>query len=230
MTPRRVGLILAVWLAGAVPTLGQPARSWPGRVEVSGGVLWSAREPLGGRPANLTTNEIAPATPLRWFTTTSELGAASGIGVRLGWWLGSHVSVEGALEAARLRLRTRVADDVEAAGVDVASLRLTEYALSAGAVVDLTALAFARGRGRPFARATVGVLRQLDPDRHVVGRGRLYHIGGGVQYAVRVRSNGRLRGVGLRVDAALKVRDGGVRVDGRRRATAAAMGGLFVRF
>jgi hypothetical protein len=227
---RRALTLVVVWLAGAGTALGQSAAALPGRLEIGAGLVWVGGGALGLGEARLTANEVTPTAPFVWFRTRSAIGAAAGMGVRLSWRLAGPLSVEGLLEVARPRVRTEVTSDVEAPGPILASARMTEYALGGGATVDLAALAFHRGRGRPFVGASAGLLRQRHGEGALVMTGRVYHVGGGVKYALRVRSAGRLPGVGLRFDAALRVRDGGLEVDGRRRPAVAIGGGAFVRF
>lgn len=230
MTRGLVALVTAVWAVGSAPLAAEPRASWSGRLEVSAGPLWVGREGLGSREATLTPNQVGPAPRFTWFRTESDVSRAPGATVRAGWGLGRLVSVEGALEVARARLTTRVVGDVEVPEDVVATARLTEYALSAGAAVDLARFAFRQGRGRVFLSAAVGHLRQLSAERALVATGRVYHVGGGVKYALRLRPTSRLRATGVRVDVAVRFREGGVRVDARRHPAAALAGGLFVRF
>ncbi len=230
MTRWRVGLAALAWLASAGSAGAEPLPVPASRLEVGASVLWLGHAALGGGEATLTPNELAPSAPFVLFRTRSVIDKAAGLGVRLSWRLSERVRAEGVLEMARPRVRTDISSDVEAPGSIVAKVGMTEYAIGAGATVDLAPLTFRQGRGRFFVGGTVGYMRQLLGGGAAVETGRVYHVGGGVKYALRVRSEGRLRRVGLRVDLAVRIRDGGIQPNGPRQPAALVGGGIFLGF
>ena len=83
---------------------------------------------------------------------------------------------------------------------------------------------------QPFARVAVSWLRHLSDDQTLYMDGVAGDLGGGVQYVWRP-TPGHLKVYGLRLDAWVSVRDGGLVLARRQRlATPAAAMTLMVKF
>lgn len=197
-----------------------------GSFDLGGGALWLAGSAAGGRNATETRNQTGSADRLTLFEVDSRLRSAPGIGAHLGFTLTAILTIEGALTYNRPKITTAVSNDFESSpSVTLSDSLLQQYVVDAGVLVHLTGLHLG-SRTRPFLAASAGYLRQVTEERASVSTGRVYRMGGGVKRLLT--SNERL---GLRVDARLGVRDGGLMLDDRRRrAFFMAGAGAFVVF
>jgi hypothetical protein len=82
----------------------------------------------------------------------------------------------------------------------------------------------------PFVTMGAGYLRQLHDAKTLVETGQTYHVGGGAKLAMVSRMDGRLKEIGLRMEARACIRSGGVALDDRAHAAAAITAALFARF
>jgi hypothetical protein len=200
----------------------------PGRFEISAGPLWTGGAGYGSRDATLTSPN---GDRYRLFSTTNELGAATGIEARFGVRLTRIVSAEIAGSYAVPSLNTSISSDVEGASSLIASEPIKQFTLEAAAIVLLPKWRFG-SRALPFVDAGGGYLRQLHDERALVETGRIYHVGGGVKFvlATRGQSRNRRTQMGIRADACASIRTGAATLDGRAH-TAPALGvSLFARF
>lgn len=197
-----------------------------GSFDFGGGVLWLAGSAVVDRNATETRNQTGPADRLTLFEVDSQLRSAPGIGAHLGFNLTSTVAIEGALTYSRPKIATAVSNDFERSpNVTISDSPLQQYVVDAGVLVHVRGLHLG-SRTRPFVAASAGYLRQVTEARATVSTGRVYAIGGGLKQMLA--PSGRL---GLRVDARLGVRDGGLMLDEhRRRAFFMAGAGTFILF
>jgi hypothetical protein len=230
-TPRRLARRAALVLAMAAAVPGPAAaQSGAGRFDVSIGGLWTGAYALDPRNATETRNQ-AGGGDLVLFETDSEVTGGAGLEARLGVRLGSTFSVEAGGSWTRASMVTRVSGDLEGApALDVRS-DFTQYVIDGAVVARLERLAMGGGRVVPFLEAGAGYLRQLHEGNVMVETGAVLHGGGGVLVWLRSRPGGWFDRVGLRVDARVTSRGGGVDVtEDRRRVFAALAAGLAVGF
>jgi hypothetical protein len=164
--------------------------------------------------------------PFLLFTTTGEQGGAIGGGASVTGRLSRRFSVEGSFLVANPRLEITIPNDVEGLPEIVVEGELTEYLIEASLLADVVT----RSRWRVFAIGGAGYLRQLHEGRSLVDEGRVYHAGGGVKYRLRTYTAGLLRGLGIRGQARLLVRDEGFSLEGQNRAAFNLAAGVFAEF
>jgi hypothetical protein len=214
-----LALACLVLLIGSAGEAAAQSRGWPGRMELAAGAGWATGFAVGRSAAELIRNQ-APAGTFTLFRTTSEVRPTRTVEAYLGVNLTPAIALEGHVSRGRPELRTTVSDDEEqAAGATVAET-LTRYELDAGVVWHITRAAFGGGRGMPYLGTGAGYLRELHEGRVVSENGLLYHAAVGVKYRIIDRPAGLLKGVGVRGEYRLKVRDGGIDLEDRRRTHA----------
>ena len=215
MSGRRPSLCLSLLLLAPATALAQQnpaprARSF----EVSAGVLALGPVDFGSATASLVANQsTAPESTL--FRAASTLGTGVGLDGRLAFNFTRALAVEGGFVWTRATLESKITSDVEGIPNTTVAQELDTYFIEASAVWHLNALAFGGGRGLPFVAGGAGYLRQLDEEQMLTddNPGTVYHAGGGVKYFFVQRPRGFIRGLGLRGDARLYVRSGGVELD-----------------
>ena len=214
MSGRRPSLCLSLLLLAPVTALAQQnpaprARSF----EVSAGVFALGPVDFGSATASLVANQsTAPESTL--FRAASTLGTGVGLDGRLAFNITRALAVEGGFVWTRATLESRITSDVESVPNVTVAQELDTYFIEASAVWHLNALAFGGGRGLPFVAGGAGYLRQLDEEQMLTDDpGTVFHAGGGVKYFFVQRPRGFIRGLGLRGDARLYVRSGGVELD-----------------
>ena len=217
----------AVCLRGTSAAAQGDLEPLPGRVEVSGGLVWTRSTPFGSSDATLTS----PAGDrYRLFSTSSELTRATGVELRVGGRLSRLVQAELTASYATPRLSTSIGSDAENAAAIIASESITQVTVAGAGVVHLPFLHVGR-RALPFVTAGTGYLRQLHEGATLVETGRTYHVGGGVKLSLfGDRHDRRVKQVGLRADVGVMIRSGGLAPDGRAHAAPAIAASLFARF
>ena len=208
----------------------------PHSFDLSVSVVGLGPSSLGSRSATLTPNQTGSPTPFTLFTTSARLQTAPGLEVRIGYAITRGIVVEGGASYSRPGVSLTVAEDAEdAAGFTSTAEHLSQYTLDVGVRFNLDNLSFRQKRGRPFAWAGAGYLRQLHEGRTLVETGAVIGVGGGVTYVVRARRLG-LRpglaspGIGIRADARLNLATGGYSISVDRRLYGSVGGGLFIGF
>jgi hypothetical protein len=203
----------------------------PTRFEISGGLLMTGGTDFGSRVGALTAND--PGDPdFALFKAATTLRKGTGVEGRLSVNLTKVVAVEGAFSWLRQTAETRVTADVEGVPDLTLTQKLDSYFIEGAAVVQVTSLAFDRGRGVPFVFAGGGYVRQLDDRRLLTGSGRVFDAGGGVKYFFMQRRRGFVRALGIRADGRVIVRSGGFDPSGEGgwRATWGLLAGVVTRF
>jgi len=179
----------------------------PGSIEVDAGAFWLGGIDFGTATAAITANQTPPSDyPL--FKTASQIKPAPAYEGRVGVRLTRIVGVEGAFHYSRPSLETRISNDVEKASSLTASNDLSRYVVEVSGVVHLSGLKIGKS-GSPFLLGGAGYVRELDGAQALVEAGRLYHAGGGIKYLISERPHGLVKGLGIRVDARIYLRDGG---------------------
>jgi hypothetical protein len=216
-------------LARPAAAQGDPAWLRARAVEADIAVAWLGGESLGRAPATLIPNQSQGGT-YELFTTDTTLASAPAFEARVGYRVTRSLAVEAAFLVGSPELRTRITRDTEDAAEVTATERLSEYRVDGSVVWHLTRLG--GSRAVPFVFGGAGYIRQLHQDRVLLETGHTFHAGAGVKVALSTRQRGLIRSLGLRADARVYVRDGGLAVDGDKNThtSPAASAGLMVGF
>ena len=221
---------LLVFVVSLETATAQPANTWPGRVEISASAVVFTGYQIGTSDATLVRGGPGLDGTFTLFDTETDIRSARGVEGRLGVRLSRWVSVEGSVDFATPQVVTRVSGDAEGAPAVTATTRLSQYVIDASVLVHVTGLSFGGGRGLPFIGGGGGYLRQLQEGGLLIETGRIFHVGGGVKYLF-VRSPDRfVKGLGVRADARLYLREGGFDLEDQRRSVAGGAVGLLLVF
>jgi hypothetical protein len=185
-----------------------------GSVEVSGGGIYQGGTDLSSQAATLTRNPITGSGSLELFQADTSLEPVFGAQFRIGYYLSSAVAIEGSVQFARPRLEVSLSDDFEDAPQIVASESVTSYLFTGSLVYHFGA----RSPLKPFLLAGAGQVRDLHAGEALIETGVEYHAGGGIKSWF---GTGR-RKFGIRIDALVSIRDGGVGADEDRRTVPTA--------
>jgi hypothetical protein len=217
--------VLAAFAMGTpVPVAAQPAAP-AGRIELAGGVGWIGRSAFGSQDANETTSS---AGTLRLFGASTELAAAPDVEARFAVRLTRAIDLEANGSYGRPELRIRIQNDSELTAAP-AALRSSIHQFTAGGDVVVYPGWSIGSRGRAFVSAGAAYVRQLENDGALIVSGLAVDAGGGVKWLLASRA-GRLKGLGVRVDARALVRRKGVALDDRMHISPAVGGSVFLRF
>jgi hypothetical protein len=216
-------LLLALSTANAQTGTTRPIEP---RLEVAAGGGFFRGSALGARDANLRAND-AQASPLRLFSTDTDLAGVPFFEGRVGYRLTRRLDVEGRFTRSRPELRTSLSADVESAAALTAVETLDHYLIEAGVTVMLDEFRF--GGTVPFVSGGAGYVRQLHEGQTLINQGRDYYVGGGVKHVLVARPRATLKVLGVRAEATLRVLDGDVVFDERVRRLGLS-GSLFVAF
>lgn len=217
---------VAVCAAFAVPASAQtkPAPSGP-RFDVSIGAGWLGGSSLVDGNADLRGRG---GQPFELFSTATRIAASVPIEGRLTFLRGARYALELRGAWARPELRTEVIDDVEGASPQVVAERVDLYTLDLGVLV-----AFRPMRPRvvaPFISGGAGYVGAVHEGLTLLEHGVVYRGGGGFKFPMALRTQGRLKGYGLRADAGIAVMTGGVASGTGAARQFAASGALYLTF
>jgi hypothetical protein len=230
VTPRpAVVLAVAVTLCFHAGTgLAQSANAAVvGRFELSVGTVWFGTAAVGSRDATLTGSG---GGGFRLFSTSSELGGATGVHVRVGGCVTHVIEAEASASYASPLLTTSIANDAENAAPTSVSESVRQFTIEGGALVNLTRWRFG-SRVFPFVTAGGGYLRQLHEGGTLAQTGKVGYVGGGARIPLVSRgARERLKQLGVRADLRALVRSGGVTLDGQSHLSPALAASLFVNF
>lgn len=223
-----------VLLACAIPAAAQtrptarqvPAGPAPraGSWEIGGGVAYGGGFDLGDTPAELTRN-TPEGDPFTLFVTSSDVTSAPGVEGRIGYYLTPRFEIEGRVRFARPRFRISASGDTEGAPNVTAEESIDQYVVGGAALWHFTRPT-TRTRVMPFVFGGAAYLRELHEGRELVETGREYQAGAGV----KIWFGGARRRLGIRGDAALAIRDGGIDPDKERRPVPVAGASLIYLF
>ena len=218
---RTVAAMLLMLTATAAPAAAQArGRSW----EIAPGAIWFSGIGLGESSATL---ERPGGGAFELFRADTSLDGAIGAGATVSFFVTPRLAAEAAFSYSRPSMSTRVSSDAEDAPSVTSEIGLQQYLIEGNL---RWYLARSRGAWRPFVRAGGGYLRQLDDSSAHVETGATMQAGLGVDRAFRERATGRLRRVGLRLDARALGRQGGFDVDDSLRVGFSAGAWLFLGF
>ena len=192
--------------------------------ELTTGVWWSA--PMGfSTPDALEVDRNGE--PSRLFAAESGVDGAFGIGAAAAFRLTDRWQIEAGAIYSRPALSVQLSDDIEDAESATAEEDLHRIQIDAGVLVRLGS---AERRNQPFASAGVSYLRELHEGQTLADNGQAVFAGGGFKRVLRSKPDALVDVMGLRFEARLVVRTGGINLDDRTHVTAAAAAALFLRF
>lgn len=218
----KIAAALVILIAAFAPPTSAQARgrSW----EMAPGAIWFSGIGLGDSTATL---ERPGGGAFELFRADTSLDGAIGAGGTVSFYVTPRLAAEAAFSYARPSMSTRVTGDAENAPSITSEIGLQQYLVEGNL---RWYLARSRGAWRPFVRAGGGYLRQLDDSSAHVETGATLQAGIGVDRAFRERASGRLRRMGLRLDARALGRQGGFDVDDSLRVGFSAGAWLFLGF
>jgi hypothetical protein len=217
--PRFGGAIAALLVVACASSAA--AQSGPAlrehRFTISGGLSWLGGYDIGTSTATLRRNQPGTATPgpFTLFRADASVQSRAAVEARLGYALTRDFALELGGSYGRPVVSANITDDAEAGPERLSDQRLSQYIFDASAVWQLSAPKLGN-RGRPYVTGGAGYLRQLDVDRVKAETGRTFHIGAGLRYWLRGGDATR-RALGLRAEARLQARTGGVDFAGKTR-------------
>jgi hypothetical protein len=212
---------LAVVLLAPSFAVAQPAAGTPGRIEISGGVVWIGGYDAGSRDATESSNSSTGGAPLTLFRTSSRVRPVTGFEGHAAFYLSSRVAAEGLFQLSKPQVRVKTADDFENAAAAEVVGGISSYVFGGSLVYH-----FGSGKVVPFVLGGGAYLRLLDEDNAEVVTGNEFHGGGGVKVWF---SEGPSR-LGLRVDAQMSSRSKSAGFEDTRRVLPAVSAGLTYRF
>ena len=218
------GPLVAVAAAQVKPAATKRPPSGP-RFDVSIGGGFLSGSSLGDGAADLRTRG---GQPFELFTTETRIAASVPIEGRLTFLLGSRYALEVRGAWARPEVRTSITDDVEDAAPQIVAERVSLYSLDAGLLV-----AFKPNRAgvvAPFLSGGAGYIGAVHEGLTLLENGVLYRGGGGFRYPIAMRTQGRLKGYGVRADAGLVMLTGGIADGTGATRQMTASGSLFLTF
>lgn len=203
----------------------QPRRPSAPRMELSAGAGLLTGNGLGSADATVRGRNTQP---YQLFATTSRVGASIPIEVRLDFLLGPRYVLEMRGAWSRPELQTAISGDVESAPPITLAERVDLYSLDLELLVNL-------GRARPremmpFITAGAGYVGAVHEGLTLLENGITYRAGGGIKYPLAMRNTGRIKGAGIRADAALIVTTGGVATGSGAARQLAATSSLYLAF
>ena len=216
-----IAIAVAIVLSSAASAEAQARKkSW----EAAAGVAWLGGMDLGTSVATLERPGGGTFELFRAETSQDQgLGAAASV----SFYVTPRLALEAAFSYARPGVSSTVTADAEGAAAATTTVGLQQYLVEASA-----RWYFGRsfGRFQPFARAGGGWMRQLDEDSAHLENGASAHAGAGVDRVFVERGNARVRRIGLRLDARMIGRSGGIDINSKRRLGAAAGALIFLGF
>ena len=188
----------------------------PLRFVLSAGVIAGGGYAVGDQTAELRRNATGNPAPLPFFRTESTFEGSQGFDARVDFALTRSWAVEVGAAYSTPRLGVTVAADSEAdPGIQLAE-EVSQYSVDVSGLWHLPWPSLGR-RARPYVIGGGGYLRQLHEDRLVAETGGLLHVGGGVWLWFRGEA-AAARAIGLRAEARLVRRSGGIEFDDSSRS------------
>src|SRR5262245_40187824 len=212
-------------MGASAPAAAQSAASPAGRFEIAGGAAWIGRASFGSQDANETTSSDGT---LRLFAGSTELAAAPDVEARFAVRLTPAIDLEARGSYGRPELRIRIRDDSELTPAPDALTSTIQQFTAGGGIVVYPGWSIG-ARGRAFVAAGAAYVRQLENDGALIVSGTAVDAGGGVKWLLASRA-GRLKGLGVRIDARAMIRRKGVALDDRTHVAPAVGAALFLRF
>ena len=228
---RLVLLVATLASLAAAPAFAQDAPAlWAHHFTLNAGLTWSGPYDVGDATAQLRGNATGPSAPaFALFTADSRVSMAFAPEVHAGFAVTRYVAVDGGISFSRPRIGVAISGDPEAPSQQLAGEQLDQYQLDARLTWQLPIHAghINRLRLAPFASIGGGYLRQLHEDRALGEAGWVYFAGGGARYWLRGGS-GSSKDLGVRADARINVRTGGIDFENKVRTYPSVTLSLFI--
>jgi hypothetical protein len=218
-----------VVLGSSSPATAQNLFSSPfRRISFAAGATLIGGYRVGDVTADLRRNASGAPSPFPFLRAESRIGSAPALDGRVAVHLTPSVSVEVAGSYAAPQLAVTVSGDAEAAGEITAQERLSQPAIDVSGIYQF-GIGGAGARARPYAIGGAGYMWQIHEGRLRVERGRTLHGGGGILYRLR-GGVGRQRPLGIRGEARVVRRSGGIEFQDRARTFLTFSALAFVSF
>jgi hypothetical protein len=215
-----VPALLVLW-AGNARAQGVPPA---GRVEVGGGIAWMGKSALGSADATQTTPSGGSS---RLFSTSSELDAAAGWELHVGVRVTQKLELAAGASLTKPTISTMISNDVESSASVTATETIKQYGFSGGA---LWYLSLRRPKLFPFVVGSGGYLRQLHEADTLAVTGKIFTLGAGAKYFFAPDNPSWRKGLGLRGDAGVVIRTGGVAFGDQTLYSPLLRASIFARF
>jgi len=218
-----MGMVVAAsLLITATEASAQPAAA--SFFELSTGAWWLG--PMGfSTPDAFEVGRTGDESPL--FSAESGVDGSFGVGIVAAFRLNTRWQVETGAIYARPSLSVHLHEDAEDADDVTAEESLHRIQVDAGIVVRLGS---DDRRNQPFVTAGASYLRELHEGQTLAANGQGMYAGGGFRRVLKATPGAFIDTMGLRFDARILVRGGGVNLDGGTHVTAAGAAALFLGF
>ena len=162
------------------------------------------------------------------FDSSSRIGVSVPVEVRLDFLLGPRYVFEIRGAWSRPELETSVSGDVEGAPGLTLVERVDQYSLDFGLLVNL-------GQARPrtlvpFVSGGAGYAGAVHEGLTLLENGISFRGGGGFKYPLVMQRRGRIKGMGIRADAAVIVMTGGLAGENDTARQVTTSGSLYLTF
>jgi hypothetical protein len=192
-------------------------------LSVGGGFLGGSS--LGSADADLRGRS---GQPFQLFETSSRIGRSVPLDVRLGFLLGPRYVFEIRGAWSRPEVQTSISADVEGAPAATLVERVDQYCLEFALLMNLGEV---RPRSfRPFISGGAGYVGAVHEGLTLLENGISYRGGGGFKYPLVVQRSGRIKGLGVRADAALVVMTSGLATGSGATRQVATSGSVYLSF
>ena len=202
----------------------RPAPRAP-RLELSVGAGFLGASSLGTADADLRGRNNQS---FQLFDSSSRIGVSVPVEVRLDFLLGPRYVFEIRGAWSRPELETSVSGDVEGAPGLTLVERVDQYSLDFGLLVNL-------GQARPrtlvpFVSGGAGYAGAVHEGLTLLENGISFRGGGGFKYPLVMQRRGRIKGMGIRADAAVIVMTGGLAGENDTARQVTTSGSLYLTF
>ena len=194
-------------------------------MELSVGAGFLGGSSLGTADADLRGRSNQP---FQLFETSSRIRGSVPLEVRLGFLLGPRYVFEIRGAWSRPELETSVTGDAEAAPPVTVVERVDQYSLDLGVLVNLRRAR--SGSVVPFISGGAGYVGAVHEGLTLLESGIGFRGGGGLKYPLVMQRRGRIKGAGIRADAALIVMTSGLAAENGGTRQVTASGSLYLSF
>ena len=194
-------------------------------MELSVGAGFLGASSLGTADADLRGRS---SQSFQLFDTSSRIGVSVPLEVRLDFLLGPRYVFEIRGAWSRPELETSVSGDVEGAPGLTLVERVDQYSLDLGLLVNLR-----QTRSRtlvPFVSGGAGYAGAVHEGLTLLENGISFRGGGGFKYPLVMQRRGRIKGMGIRADAAVIVMTGGLAGENHTARQVTTSGSLYLTF
>ena len=228
MKPRSVCVFVVfdLFVAFVLTAAAQPPAAARGpRMELSVGAGFLGASSLGSADADLRGRSNQS---FQLFDTSSRISSSVPLEVRLDVLLGPRYVFEVRGVWARPELETSVTGDVEGAPALTLVEQVDQYSLDLGLLVNLGQM---RPRALvPFVSGGAGYVGAVHEELTLLENGISFRGGGGFKYPLVMQRRGRIKGMGIRADAALVVMTGALTSESGTTRQLATSGSLYLVF